>query len=189
MSTLILRPNAASVTGQLRVGGTNDNYEAIDESTLDEADYCWVSGGSLSDTRFDIYGFPDHSSETGTINSVTVKAYCKKVIKGTSANNVMFRPVVKISTTSYYGSSNNLTASTALYSNSWATNPATSSAWTWTNIDDLLAGDELTSNYTDKSNNVSSYCYQLWVEVDYGESGSSPVFLPNIMKHNFIGGF
>lgn len=189
MSTLILRPNAASVTGQTRVGGTNYNYEAIDESTLDEADYCWVSGGSLSDTRFDIYGFPDHSSETGTINSVTVKAYCKKVIKGTDANNVTFRPVVKISTTSYYGSSNNLTASTALYSNSWATNPATSSAWTWTNIDDLLAGDELTSNYIDKNNNVSSYCYQLWVEVAYGDAAAGSLPLKNVFGRPFRGVF
>ena len=166
MSTLILRPNAASVTSQNSKGKITNNYETIDEATLDEVDYCWVDGNGSSLTQSDIYGFPDHSSETGTINSVTVKAYCKKVIKGTDANNVTFRPLVKISNTSYYGSANNLTATTALYSNSWATNPATSSAWSWTGIDNLLAGDELTSHYTDKNNNVSSYCYQLWVEVD-----------------------
>jgi len=184
MSTLILRPNAASSTTQSRQGGTNYNYEAIDETTLDEADYCWVSGSGSSQTAEDIYGFPDHSSETGTINSVTVKAYCKKVIKGTDANNVTFRPALYISGTRYYGSYNNLTASTALYSNSWATNPATSSAWTWTNIDGLLAGDELTSHRVDKDNYASSYCYQLWVEVDYGASGVGlPVFMFHYMNH------
>jgi len=184
MSTLILRPNAASSTAQSRQGGTNYNYEAIDETTLDEADYCWVSGSGSSQTAEDLYGFPDHSSETGTINSVTVKAYCKKIIKGTDANNVTFRAALQISNTSYYGSANNLTTSTALYSNSWATNPATSSAWSWTNIDNLLAGDELTSHYTDKNNNVSSYCYQLWVEVDYGASSVGlPVFMFHYMNH------
>jgi len=175
MSTLILRPNAASFTAQTRSAGYNNNYEAIDEATLDETDYCWVDGGGSSLTNEDIYGFPDHSSETGTINSVTVKAYCKKVIEGTDANNVTFRPAVQISSTRYYGSYNNLTASTALYSNSWATNPATSSAWSWTNIDNLLAGDELTSHYTNKDNSVSSYCYQLWVEVDYGAGGGGSI--------------
>ena len=184
MSTLILRPNAASSTTQSRQGGTNYNYEAIDETTLSETDYCWVSGSGSSQTSEDIYGFPDHSSETGTINSVTVKAYCKKVIKGTDANNVTIRPLVSIGGTSYYGAAQNLTTSTALYSKSWTTNPATSSAWSWTNIDNLLAGDELTSHYTDKNNNVSSYCYQLWVEVDYGASGVViPVFMFHYMNH------
>ena len=184
MSTLILRPNAASATAQKRQGGENYNYEAIDESTLDEADYCWVSGSGSSESQIDVYGFPDHSSETGTINSVTVKAYCKKVIEGTDATNVTFRPALQISSTRYYGSSNNLTESTALYSNSWATNPDTSSAWSWTDIDNLLAGDELTSHYTNKDNSVNSYCYQLWVEVDYGASGVViPVFMFHYMNH------
>lgn len=184
MSTLILRPNAASVTAQSRKGGTNYNYEAIDEATLDEADYCWVDGNGSSLTQSDIYGFPDHSTETETINSVTVKAYCKKIIEGTDATNVTFRTAICIGGTDYYGSDNNLTTSTALYSHVYSVNPATSSAWTWTNIDNLLAGDELTSHYTDKNNSVSSYCYQLWVEVAYGASGVViPVFMFHYMNH------
>lgn len=184
MSTLILRPNAASTTAQSRAGGMNYNYEAIDESTLDEADYCWVDGNGSSLTQLDYYGFPNHTDESDTINSVTVKAYCKKIIEGTDATNVTFRMAISISGKDYFGSTNNLTASTALYSNSWATNPATSSAWSWTDIDNLLAGDELTSHYTDKNNSVSSYCYQLWVEVDYGASGVViPVFMFHYMNH------
>lgn len=185
MSTLTLRPNADSYTGLTGSGG-GYNYTFLDEATLDESDYVSVDGGTSSQTLYDTYGFPDHSTESETINSVTVKAYCKKVVTGTDANNVTIRPCIYISGTGYYGDSQNLTASTALYTKAWTTNPATSSAWSWTNIDNLIAGLELTSHRTDKNNNVDSYCYQLWVEVDYGESGSSPVFLPNIMKHNFI---
>lgn len=183
MSVLTLRPNADSYGGLATSSGA-DHYAVVDETTIDEADYLSADGGTSSQTLYDTFGFPNHSTESETINSVTVKAYCKKVVTGTDANNVTIRPCIYISGTGYYGASQNLTASTALYTKAWTTNPATSSAWSWTNIDNLLAGLELTSHYTDKNNNVDSYCYQLWVEVDYGES-SSPVFLP-FMKHNFI---
>ena len=184
MSTLTLRPNAASLTAQNRVGGTN-NYECIDEATLDESDYCYCGGSGSSQTLLDLYGFPDHSTESETINSVTVKAYAKKIIKGTDANNVTIRMAIDISGTRYFGSANNLTTSTALYSHTYSVNPATSSAWSWTNVDNLLVGDELTSHYIDKNNNISSYVYQLWVEVDYGAATGPvmPVFLYHYMNH------
>ena len=184
MATLILRPNAASFTSQTSSGGAN-NYECIDEVTLSETDYCYVSGSSSSNTLRDIYGFPDHSTETETINSVTIKGYAKKIVTGTDANNVTFRTAIHIGGTSYYGSANNLTTSTALYSHVYSVNPATSSAWSWTNIDNLLAGDEMTSYRTDKNNYASSYCYQLWAEVDYGEAAGPviPVFMFHYMHH------
>jgi hypothetical protein len=184
MSTLTLRPNAASLTAQTRSAGTN-NYECIDEVTLSETDYCYASGSSVSNTLLDLYAFPDHSTETETINSVTIKGYAKKIVTGTDANNVTFRTTIDISGTRYYGSGNNLTTSTALYSHVYSVNPATSSAWTWTNIDNLLAGDEMTSNRIDKNNYASSYCYQLWVEVDYGEAAGPviPVFMYHYMHH------
>jgi hypothetical protein len=184
MSTLTLRPNTASATAQTRSAGTN-NYECIDEATLDESDYCYCGGSSSGQTLVDLYGFPDHSTESGTINSVTVKAYAKKIIKGTDANNVTIRMAIDISGTSYFGSANNLTTSTALYSHTYSVNPATSSAWSWTNVDNLLVGDELTSDRIDKNNNVDAICYQLWVEVDYGEAAGPviPVFMYHYMHH------
>lgn len=184
MSTLTLRPNAASLTAQTRSAGTN-NYECIDEATLAESDYCYCNGSGSTQTLLDLYGFPNHSTESGTINSVTVKAYAKKIIKGTDANNVTIRMAIDIGGTRYFGSANNLTTSTALYSHSYSVNPATSSAWSWTDVDDLVVGDELASHYTTKDNYVSSYCYQLWVEVDYGAATGPvmPVFLYHYMNH------
>lgn len=183
MATLILRPNAASYTTQTKSTG-NNNYECIDEETLSETDYCYVSGSNSSNMPLDIYGFTDHSTETETINSVTIKGYAKKIVTGTDENNVTFRTAIRIGSTDYYGSANNLTTSTALYSHVYSVNPATSSAWTWTNIDNLLAGDEITSNCIDKHNYASSYCYQLWVEVAYGAAGPViPVFMYHYTHH------
>lgn len=189
MSTLTLRPNAASWTEQTRLGGTN-NYECIDEATLDESDYCYCSGSSSSTpTLVDFYDLPDHSTESETINSVTVKAYAKKIITGTDANNVTIRMAIRIGDTRYFGSANNLTTSTALYSHTYSVNPATSSAWSWTDVDNLRVGDELTSHYTDKNNFASSYCYQLWVEVAYGEAATGTQPLKNVFGRPFRGVF
>jgi hypothetical protein len=184
MSTLTLRPNEDSYRG-MGVSGGADHYSVVDETTINEADYVFVDGGTSSQTLYDIFGFPNHSTESETINSVTVKAYCKKVVEGTDANNVTIRMVIDISGTRYFGSANNLTTSTALYSHTYSVNPATSSAWTWTNIDDLKAGLELTSHRTDKNNNVDSHCYQLWVEVDYGEGGGGKSLLNSLLRKPF----
>lgn len=174
MSILTLRPNVDNYRGLMASSGA-DHYALVDETSLNEADYLWVDGGAASQAVYDNFGFPNHSTESETINSVTVKAYCKKVVTGTDSNNVTIKPLISISGTGYYGDAQNLTSSTALYTKAWTTNPATSSAWSWTNIDNLIAGLELTSHYTDKNNNVDAICYQLWVEVDYGAGGGSSV--------------
>jgi hypothetical protein len=183
MSTLTLRPNADNTRG-LTTSAGSDNYALVDETSLNEADYVWCDGGSTQ-TLYDDYGFPNHSTETETINSVTVKAYCKKVITGTDENNVTIRPLISISDTRYYGAAQNLTTSTALYTKSWTVNPATSSAWSWTNIDNLIAGLELTSHRIDKNNNVDAICYQLWVEVDYGGGGGGKSLLNSLLRKPF----
>ena len=128
---------------------------------------------SANIAQLDIYGFPDHTSESGTINSVTIKAYLKYILKGTCTNNATFNPAVKISSTVYASGEQNLTSSTALYSYAWTTNPATSAAWSWTEIDALLAGDYLKNGWVNKDNKRSPFKYQLWVEVDYGAGGGS----------------
>jgi len=180
MSVLTLRPNADGHKGLDTSTGT-DHYALIDEETLSETDY--VKSGNLS-ALYDDYGFPNHSSESGTINSLTIKVYCKKVIKGTDTNTVSIRPLVTIGGTKYYGDAQNPATSTTLYSKAWTVNPATSSAWSWTNIDDLIAGLEIDADYIDKNNYITIYCYQLWVEVDYGASGVViPVRMFHYMNH------
>lgn len=182
MSTLILRPNSDDTQYQnpAMAGGTN--YALIDEATKDEADYTYLAATAEGNAQLDLYGFPDHSSESGTINSVTVKAYLKYILTGTCTNNATFNPSVKISSTTYASGEQNLTSSTALYSYAWTTNPATSSAWTWSEIDALLAGDYIKNGWVDKSNRRTPYKYQLWVEVDYTEGGAAKA-IPTHLFH------
>jgi hypothetical protein len=189
MSTLTLRPNADGYSGLTRSSTDSEHYALVDETSLNEADYVFADGGSGGQAAYDDFWFPNHSTESETINSVTVKAYCKKVVTGTDANNVTVRPLVSIGGTVYYGDAQNLTSSTALYTKAWTTNPATSSAWSWTDIDNLIAGLELTSSYIGKGNYINSYCYQLWVEVDYGEAPAGTLPLKNVFNRPFRGVF
>jgi hypothetical protein len=177
MSVLTLRPNANSTPLEQTAEPVDNNYARVDEETLSETDYCWWTSFYLDDqTKTDIYSFPNHSDESGTINSITVKAYAKYVKFKTISGTPTIKLAVKIGSTVYYDDAQNLTASTSLYTNSWATNPATSSAWTWTNIDDLLAGDQqYMPGASSKDNYFNTYCYQLWVEVDYTAGGGSTV--------------
>ena len=189
MSVLILRPNADSTPIEQTVSG-GSHYNCVDEVTINTSDYCAAIGSSATAIKTDIYGFPNHSSESGTINSVTVKCNCKNQRSGTGTGYV--NPSVKIGSTVYNSEDILITEYTdyALYSYTWTTNPATLSAWSWTNIDDLLAGDKLTANYVDKNNYGKVRCYQLWVEVTYGEGGAATSFLNPLtrkpMRHMIV---
>jgi len=182
MSTLTLRPNADNdmdIAVWKGTGGVIVNlYSHIDEVTLDTADYVYMAGPAV-DYKC-LFSFPDHTSESGTINSVTVKAYLKMIKTGgpISAGSVSIG--VKMGGTAYYGSTfrpSDITVT--LYSQAWNTNPDTSAAWTWTNIDALIAGVKGTA-ISDKYGSDYPYKYQCWAEVDYTSGWS------NIAKVNGI---
>jgi hypothetical protein len=178
MSVLTLRPNANSSSAQTNSSyNQTDNYSYVDEETKNESDHLYAVTGSTDNTyysKLDIYGFPNHTSESGTINKVTVKCYAKYTLEGTDTSSVYVNPAVKIGSTVYSGGNQTLTTSYALYSYDWTVNPATTAAWSWTEIDDLLAGDTLTSHYTSNKNQRLAFNCQLWVEVDYTEGGGKP---------------
>ena len=175
MSTLILRPNIDTATIQQECSSGVTHYVLIDEETKDEADYL-KNPDTITSTKTDLYGLPNHDTESGTINSVTVKLYAKYALAGTTSGTTYVKPMIRVSDTNY-GDNQALTDSVALYSQTWTTNPYTSAAWTWTQIDALIAGDALTNYATDKKNYKTPYCYQLWVEVAYGEAAAkSPIY-------------
>jgi len=182
MSTLILRPNQDTSTAQQECSSGVTHYILVDEVTKDEADYL-KNPDTTTTTKTDLYDLPNHDAESGTINSVTVKLYAKYVLSGTSAGTAYVKPLIRVSDTNY-GDNQALTDTVALYSQTWTTNPYTSEAWTWTQIDALIAGDSLTNYATDAKNYKATYCYQLWVEVDYGASSLVlPVFAYHYMNH------
>jgi hypothetical protein len=177
MSTFTTRPtsdvtNNAAITGTPSVSAGN-KYTNIDEATLNESDYleinCSMSGGDA----FEEYGFANHTTEDDDISSVVLKVYAKKVMSGTQ--NATIELSLKIGSTQYYGGVNSeqLTTTTAIYSRTFALNPSNSSAWTWSDIDALVARIHITGDRTDKNNYASPTYYQMWIEVEHGEGGGN----------------
>jgi hypothetical protein len=165
MATLTLRPTS-DYSVQLTRSTGSYNYTCVDEATLDTADY--VSTPNATGDLADSYGLPDHSSETGTINSVKICVNARVA-------------AMNVSSTEFYigcnGGNWHLEVSTTTspafwldFNNSWSTNPSTSSAWTWSDIDSLRASIRfVTVKGGGKFASVVGDCSQIYVEVDYTE--------------------
>lgn len=182
MSVLTLRPNSSIVWEQLTPGYGNDaNYAMVDEVTLDESDYCGAVE-AVQETKLDIYGFPNHTSESGVINSITIKLKGKYVLNGTMATAATVRFAIRISGTDYYGSTQNLLSATTEMSEVWAKRPSDNADWSWTDVDNLTAGDSLTNAYSSDKNYKLAYSYQVWAEIRYGEAAGGSLLLPIYRK-------
>ena len=170
MATLTLRPNSdSSVVLDRSTGATN--YSCVDEAVKDEADYV-RGGGTSNNYTTDLYGFPDHTTEGGAINSIALKCYAKRTYAGEG-----YQPKIKLGETTYSGSVVSVAASTTLYSQTFTKSPATTEAWTWDEIDALVAG----ISFRGDTYPTYVYGYQFWVEVDYTPAAFN--------RHDMNGGF
>jgi len=158
---LTIRPNApGDATSLLPNPGTGEaNWEDVDESTPDEdSTYVYNQGDT---PIYDLYNLTDHTTEGGSINSVTVYTRCRATLA-----NIGARLIIKTEGSIYEYPTNTtwwlLTTSYENYSYQWNTNPNTGAAWTWAQIDALQAGPEL-----DNVAKQTSRCTQVYVEVDY----------------------
>jgi len=134
LDTETLRPNAVGTYSQCDAVGDAPNYLCVDEEVPDEdATYVrtWYSA-----TELDTYNLTDHSEGAGTINSVTV--YIRtRATSGTHDAEVAIRTYG----TDYFGGYTSPVPTS--YTNipaTWTTNPYTSTAWTWDEVDALQAG-------------------------------------------------
>ena len=159
-NTEIIRPTGDSSVACARSTGAT-NYSCVDEAVTDDADY--VDGSSGSDAWvLDLYTLANHSTGSGTINSVSVYGRCRE-------NDIPAQDWVKfalsIGGTTYYSTVVNITPSFDQYSRTWNTNPNTTAAWgsDWAVIDDLIAGVSL----YDYKDSAWGFCSQLWVVIDY----------------------
>jgi len=162
-----LRPNAAGDETNLYPNDTI-NWQMVDEAVADD-DATTVECTAYPGWQRDLYNIQDHSVGNGTINSVTVYARCK-----TDASGVDGKIAIKSGTgggapNTIDESDITLTTSWADYSHTWATNPATASAWTWDEIDNLQIGINLESTGDPKF--FKAKCTQIYVEVDYTPPG------------------
>ena len=171
MPTLTLRPNSDVSVAMSQYGSGTGNYGRINESTTDDTNGVTTTPDSWPSEQVDLYGLPN-PSQSGTINSVTVHFRARWDYTGTVINQSYAIPQVRIGGTTYSGTQQALTVSFASYNRSWSTNPNTSSAWTWKNINDLVAGIRLDAGLYGNTKNPKvgeAYCSQLWVVVDYNE--------------------
>jgi hypothetical protein len=152
--TLTLYPNANGSVGQWRWVGGSKNYTNWQTNDGDTTYAKTNKNGKIQVVNLD-----DHTSETGTINSVTVYAVAKLAANGDDQLSL----VAYTYGTAYASPSQSITTSYATYSYTWNTNPNTGSAWTWTEIDNLQAGVKYVKGTTGKEIWVT----QVYVVVDY----------------------
>jgi len=137
---------------------------------------------SLVEAEIDTYNLEDHSQGSGTINSVTV--YIRtRATSGTHAAEV----VIRTHGTDYFGNyTSPVPTSYTDISATWTTNPNTSSAWTWAEIDALEAG---VKHYNQGAGSVRTT--RVYVYVDYGSSHEEEITadtwwtVPNLMGHSY----
>jgi hypothetical protein len=153
MSTLILRPNSDNTVEQSLSSGS-DAYALVDEATLSTSDYCQGTGAY----KLNLYGFPNHTTEEGIINRVTVTGV---LAKESASYTGTFKMAVKIGSTIYYLTESTLIEDPGISSRYWNNNPSTGVKWTWAEIDNLVAGCAL---YTSAG---WARDYQLYVTVTY----------------------
>lgn len=123
------------------VSGTGAN-NAWTASGATVGDDCSALGGTASSTATEsiILEVPiaNTAGQVGIIDSITVRVagYASVVKPGNGAYIRIYANGTTASSSALF----TFTASYAYYSADWPTNPATSSAWTWSDIDALVAG-------------------------------------------------
>jgi len=148
-----LRPSGSGFyTGLSSSGCMFNNWQCVSEEINDgSTSYVTKSGGG--GWSQDCYETENHSAGSGTIDSVVIYMSC------TGGAGTRARTYLRTHNNNYDGS-NEIPpfGSYSNYSPTYVTNPYTSAAWTWTEIDDMEIGVRL---------NSGCRCTQVWAEVYY----------------------
>lgn len=152
MATLTLRPNGAGAAqGWDAEGG---DWQKVDESSGDGDTTRLYSPTANAVATF---AHEDHTTQEGVINSVTVYISTR----GLDPISNVVQLAVRVSGTNYF-SADKTYNNTSYHdeSNTWSTNPNTSAAWTWAEVDALEAGMKRISG-------GGQAVTQVWIVVDY----------------------
>ena len=161
------RPNAGGDITQLKAyygGSTHDpnpdvNYQQVDDVTSDDMTthvYTTALGW-----KYDLYNFPNHTTETGVIQKIVfvMKCYLQDVPLGGSSIRVAYKTG---------GITYNTPNVPLPHDGNWhyyyaevAENPNTATAWTWSDIDSLQAG------FAVNSGSIYGRCTQFYFIVYY----------------------
>ena len=171
------RPNGAGYSNDCwhKDGSAGDanNYTEVDESIADdESTYVQKIPVGAPVYNYgdyiDSYTLENHTTESGTIKSVT--AFIKTQTSRYSSLNVFYKFVRKDGSTKHSTGEQPQTSWT-LSSYTWNNSPFTGSTWTWSEIDDLELGFYLsfaTGGYT------RIKCTQTYIVVDWYISNGTP---------------
>lgn len=184
MATLVIRPSAYS--GQYNYGGGtwynsnlsgNPSASNIDESTLDTADY-----NTYSDTTSNAgyahswYTFADPPSTAGIIDSISITGVCYYMF-GTTGT-VAAGSLIRMAGVNYpVESAHDMTSGTThTFTDTWTTNPNTDEAWSWGNLEDILAGWTIygTPVSVKEGYACQAILYQLYITVNYTPPPAAP---------------
>jgi hypothetical protein len=160
MSVITLRPNS-DVSIEFSRSTGSYNYACVDEATLDLNDYVYCEITRAGTTEYcDTYGLSLPDKGSGPINSITVH-----IVEGCDSS--FYGDVIGCLNGYEHPTPQEIIHTWGtLRSFEFTTNPATSGAWTWDDLDDITVG--VIGRQADASLDVNTFfVYQVYVEVDY----------------------
>jgi flagellin-like protein len=158
--TITLRPNGDGTYTDLDEQGSGwEHYTKVDDTGSGDGDSTYVYKMSMgNDWTRDTYT-TENTGVSGTINSITVYARCRD-----AQGDGQGRLAIRTNSQNFEEGDTNLnTGNWQLLSYTWNDNPATASAWTWSEINALEIGVEL----QESGYNYDMRCTQVYVEVTY----------------------
>lgn len=115
-------------------GNSVDNHLLVDENPADSADYV----GSATEGDKDTYAMDDLADTPG-IKGIIASFYAATTDSGAK----YIRPVIRLSSTDYVGASIGLSTDYDYVEETFDDNPATSAAWTYSDINGMEFGQEV----------------------------------------------
>ncbi len=161
--TLTIRPDGQGAYTQfvnVGCGSGSSEWQCVDEVNVSTSDYLY----KRNNNRRESFTFSNTGLTDEEINSVALYYYAYRY----NSKNYKMQPLIRASSTNYYGSVINLGSSYAYSSQVYSTNPATGSAWTISEVNALEAGMR---TYT---SNGGARVAQVYAVVDY-TADSQPV--------------
>lgn len=170
MATLIIRPTSTLITSpdyqhwsssRIPSGTTIDNtWSLVDEEVSDDDTSFFQC--STATSSFEFLGMGATGVSSGTITNVRIYFRCRSVTApGYSRACIGSAPTAGNYS---YGDTKTSTTSYQTFTQDWATNPRTGSAWVWSDFTNYYFGVEGWA--ASKANNR---CTQFFIEITYSE--------------------
>jgi len=154
-ANLFLIPSADGCNIDLTPVGEANNWECVDDAISSADDDTTYVESHSTNTKYDLYALPNHTTETGTINYVQLFGRAKSQGYAQHQDGIFKLIITDDACGNIYKSDDiDLTTSYANCSKVWILNPRTSIAFTWNDIDNIQAGLECDSPEVSGANEI-----------------------------------